>query len=582
MQASWRTATREELIAELERQEQENERLRRELERERDRHRQDRERLRKKIDRLEDELDDARRALHRQAAPFSRGTPRRRPRRPGRKDGAAYGRSARRPIPPRIDERHTAPLPSRCPDCGGRLTTTRHATQYQEDLPEVRPVVRAFDIAIGHCRDCGRRVQGRHPLQTSDAIGAAAAQIGSAAVTLAVVLNKQLGLPLGKIAAFFRERFGLTITAGGLVHAIRRAARRAEPTYEVLRDQIRGSPVVTPDETWWKVNAQLQWLWVAATPDTTVYAIQPGRGFAEAATLLGADFGGILVRDGWAPYRRFDQATHQTCLAHLLRRCRILIRDHRERRFAPRVQRILQHALAVRDRYRQGRVSAHGVAIARGISRINSTLSSIDRAPRTSHVDFAAHLAIEFPAVFTFLLDPDAIDATNWRAEQALRPAVVTRKVCGGNRSERGAQTHAVLASVLRTIQQRQLDAGAVFSKLLRSPDSIAREDHRAASHSSCSTPIPLKTQNPSTLASRSHVSSLLCRNTERTPSDLQMTSGIASPMSRPPSRPPTPRAVRAGGRVISETCIQIDQEPKNQPRPPPIRIVTKYATART
>jgi len=46
--------------------------------------------------------------------------------------------------------------------------------------------------------------------------------------------------------------------------------------------------------------------------------------------------------------------------------------------------------------------------------------------------------------------------------------------VCGGNRSERGAQTHAVLASVLRTIQQRHLDAGTVFSGLLRSSDPTA------------------------------------------------------------------------------------------------------------
>jgi transposase len=82
---------------------------------------------------------------------------------------------------------------------------------------------------------------------------------------------------------------------------------------------------------------------------------------------------------------------------------------------------------------------------------------------------FAAHLAIESPAVFTFLLDP-AIDATNWRAEQALRPAVVTRKVCGGNRTTHGAHTHEVLASVLRTIQERQLNASVVFSDPLRSP----------------------------------------------------------------------------------------------------------------
>jgi transposase len=353
------------------------------------------------------------------------------------------------------------------------VTRTRHATQYQEDLPVVRPLVRAFHIAIGQCADCGRRVQGRHPLQTSDALGAAAAQLGPVAVTLAVVLNKQLGLPLGKITTLFRERFGLTVTAGGLVHAMRRAAHQAEPTYAALCETIRGSPVVTADETGWKVDARLQWLWAYTTPDTTVYAIQPGRGFEEAVTVLGADFGAVLVRDGWSPYRRFATAIHQTCLAHLLRRCRTLIRDHHERCFAPRVQRILQHALHVRDRALHDAISAHGVAVARG--HLQNQLNALIDRPGSTHVArrFAAHLAIEFPAVFTFLLEPQIIDATNWRAEHALRPAVVTRKVCGGNRSARGAHTQEVLASVLRTIQQRRLDAAPIFSKLLCTPHPI-------------------------------------------------------------------------------------------------------------
>lgn len=60
------------------------------------------------------------------------------------------------------------------------------------------------------------------------------------------------------------------------------------------------------------------------------------------------------------------------------------------------------------------------------------------------------------------------IDATNWRAEHALRPAVVTRKVCGGNRSTRGAEAQQILASVVRTAHQRQLDPHAVLASLLR------------------------------------------------------------------------------------------------------------------
>jgi transposase len=267
VQARWRTASREELINELERQERELDRQRREIERlrreheradrDRDRYRRDRDQLRKKIDRVEDDLDKAKRGLHRQAAPFSHGVPRRPPRRPGHKPGAAYGRKAHRSPPTHIDQHYAAPLPADCPDCGGVLS---HATQYQEDLPIVRPIVRAFSVAIGHCTACQRRVQGRHPLQTSDALGAASTQLGPLAVRWAVMLNKQFGVPLGKIATLFQACFQLSITRGGLVHAIRRAARQAEPTYALLIDQIRGSPVVTPDETGWKVDARRQWL----------------------------------------------------------------------------------------------------------------------------------------------------------------------------------------------------------------------------------------------------------------------------------------------------------------------------------
>lgn len=441
-------------------------------ERERDTLRREIERLRRENERLRGELEAARRAGFRQAAPFSKNRPSPHPRPPGRKPGAAYGRPAHRPIPTPINETHDAPIPAVCPSCAGPVIETGVATQYQEELPPVRPIVRAFHIHIGECQQCGRRVQGRHPWQTSDALGAAAAQIGPRAVATAAVLHTQFGLPLGKVTAFYQQHFGLTITTGGLVHALHRAARQATPTYAALIDTLRQSPVVVPDETGWRVGAQLQWLWVFATPITTVYAIQPGRGFDEAAAILGADFGGALVRDGWAPYRQFDQAAHQTCLAHLLRRCRELQIDHPRAPLPLHVQAVLQQALRLRDRHAAGTISAHGVAVARGhlLARLTTVLDQPTTVPAVRR--FVAHLDREWPALFSFLYDP-TIDATNWRAEQALRPAVVTRKVCGGNRTWHGAHTQEVLASLLRTSTQRHLDPLPILGSLLR--DSTRR-----------------------------------------------------------------------------------------------------------
>jgi transposase len=431
----------------------------------------ERQRLRRENEKLKEELDAARRAVYRQAAPFSRGTRVAVPRRPGRRAGAAYGRRAHRAIPRTIDDVYEAPLPTHCPQCHGAVRHVRVATQYQEELPVQRPIVRAFHIHIGRCVRCQRRVQGRHPLQTSNALGAAAVQLGPQTVALAVLLNKRFGLPYGKIAALLRDRFGVTVTRGGLVHAIHRAARQAHPTYTALCATVRGSPVVTADETSWRVAADLQWLWAFVTPETTVYKIQPGRGLAQAASVIGIEYAGVLQRDGWQSYRQFRAAIHQTCLAHLLRRCRVLLLDYPGHPFVAAVKAVLQAALATRARFRAGGVSEHGLAVARGhyLERLGRLLE------RTSsrHLPlqrFQSHLIVEYGAIFSFLFDP-SLDATNWRAEHALRPAVVTRKMCGGgNRTARGADSQQVLASVLRTADQRGLDVTALLATLLTAP----------------------------------------------------------------------------------------------------------------
>ena len=463
---------RDELI---ERKDQELTRLREELARaERRQHQAERERdrVKRQNGRLKQLLAAARRAGFRQAAPFAKDCRQGRNGRPGRRAGRSYGRRGRRRPPRHVDESYAAPLPPACPSCGGAVRLTGTADQYQEDLPPVRPVVRHFDVAVGCCQQCGRRVQGRHPLQASDALGAANVHLGPGAVTFAVLLHIHLDVPLAKIATVLRARFGLTVTAGGLAQVLHRVARQATPTYAALCDQVRGSPMVSPDETGWRVGAVSHWLWAFATPETTVYAIRPGRSFADAATILDPAFNGVLVRDGWAPYRQFTAALHQTCLTHLIRRARTLRIDHPRSPWPAAVQQLLLAGLALRDRRDTQALSAHGLAVARGrlLARLATLINTAPAFPDARR--FAAHLATEFAAVFAFLWAPE-IDATNWRAEHAIRPAVVTRKVCGGNRTRRGADTQQVLASVVRTVHQRQLDLHAVLTPLLRAPQPV-------------------------------------------------------------------------------------------------------------
>jgi transposase len=447
---------------ELDRAQQEIERLRKEIER-----------LQRETERLRRELEAALRASKRQAAPHSRGQPKCDPRRPGRKPGRGYGQQACRPIPSRVDEQIAVPLPKRCPHCGGGVEPESGETQYQEDIVR-RTVVRRFDIAVGRCRVCQRRVQGRHPLQTSDAVGVGSVQLGPEALTLAAILNKQMGLSLGHTRQVLSYGFGLEASRGGLCRALARMAGRAEPTYAELVKAARQSLVNGMDETGWKVGGRLQWLHVAVSAQVTVYAILPGRGYEQSVVILGAEYDGFLVHDGWAPYYRFQFAFHQSCLSHLLRRCREMaqIASPAAAAFPLAVGDLLQSSLALRDRYAQGGISEHGLRTATGRleAKLDRMLETRYRNPANHRL--AKHLLHEQPWLFTFLYCP-GLDATNNVGERAMRGMVMARKVWGGNRTWEGARTQQVLGSVLRTCWQQGKDAFTRLVVLLRAPRAM-------------------------------------------------------------------------------------------------------------
>jgi transposase len=419
-------------------------------------------------------LDETRRAGKRQASPFSRGTRKASPNKPGRKPG---GSQSRRSIPTKIDKKVIVPPLLICPQCEGAVRLAGVAWQYQTDLPPIASVTTEFEIHYGICTRCGRRVQGRHPEQISNATGSVGGvQIGPHVIALAAHLNKVCGVSYERIAEIFGQVFGFQIERSTLSRALLRLADKAEVTYRQLIEVIRGSPVVYPDETGWRIGGDKAWLWAVTTLTATVYLIERGRGFPEAAKILGEAFAGVIGADGWAPYRRFTSAQRQLCLAHLLRRCKELLEvpptDSCADYFAE-IKQVLQQALALRDRRDENSISAHGFLVSRG--QIEAKLDRLLDDPdlHDESIRFALHLIKNREAILLFLQRPD-VEATNFRAEQAIRPAVINRKTSGGNRTDRGAGAQAILMSILRTCKQRSLSAISVFEQILRSPIPLA------------------------------------------------------------------------------------------------------------
>lgn len=431
--------------------------------------RQELQALREQVARLSAALEEERRRGKRQAAPFSKGPPVAEPKSSGRRSGKRHGPHAHRRVPPRIDETYDAPLPPTCPHCASQQVRETHvAAQYQTEIPRT-VIYRRFDVHVGMCDDCGRPVAGRHALQTNSARGAAASQLGPRVHALLAILNKELGLSHGKSVKLLRTLFPeLHLARATSVRSMLRTSERCVSAYEQLRIDLRGAAEVAPDETGWRVGGRLAWLHAFVSRRATCYVIDPTRSHAPAAQLLGLDWSGTLVHDGWSVYDRFTRAFHQQCVRHLQRRCQELLET--AVRGAVRLPRavlaLVDRAFALRRAWRGHRLSGddlaeQGLTLACELERLASGTFTHEPNRR-----LAGHLLNHAMHWFWFLIDP-AIQATNHWAEQAIRPAVVNRKVWGGNRTWPGATAQSILMSVIRTCRQRASDPFAFLTNTL-------------------------------------------------------------------------------------------------------------------
>jgi len=429
--------------------------------------------LEHRIAELEHEIESLREQGKRQAAPFRKHEePGKPPKKPGRKKGKRHGGHAHRKRPPRIDEKYDAPLPDKCPHCGNRsLHETHIARQYQTEIPH-RVIFRQFDVHFGMCDHCHRPVAGRHALQTSSACGAAASQFGPNVHSALAILNKQLGLSHGKSVTLLATLFDeLHLARATSVRSIQRTADRCGPAYQRLGQDVRESREVAPDETGWRVAGRSAWLHTFVSPRATCYVIDRTRSGAPAVELLGADWSGTLVHDGWSVYDRFTAAAHQQCLRHLQRRCQEMVETaaHGAGRFPHAVLALIDQAFALRRLWRGHRLNSdqlakHGLELSCELERLAS--GHFTNAPNRR---LAKHLLKHAMEWFWFLIDPK-IQATNHWAEQATRPAVVNRKVWGGNRTWPGAKAQSVVTSVIRTCSQRAVEPFGFLRTLLSRP----------------------------------------------------------------------------------------------------------------
>ena len=413
----------------------------------------------RRIVELEDEVAQLRQQLrqgdreqNRQAHPFRREHGTTHPKKSGRRKGH---KADLRPVPTpeQIDRVVDGPL-DKCPLCDVYLYDQDQVVQYQTDLPPIVPIITQFNIETGYCPCCRQYWQGRHPDQTSDAIGATGNTLGPVVLTMAAELKHRLGVSYRKICDFLETYCHFTVCPAAFIRAEQRLADLAKPTYDLLIEALRQSHVVHADETGWRVGRLSAWLWVFSSKQATVYVIRTGkgaRGHQVPEDILGADFDGYLVVDGLKSYDVLEVAKGR-CNGHLLRRCK-KVRDSvptKEQQHIDALSDLLKQAIdlaAHRDEHTPDR---YGHKTQDMENRLDAWLeANLSRRTISADLDrLDTHVRAHRGEWLAFLHDSE-VPPTNNHAEQMLRPAVITRKVGGCNKNLLGALVHSILSSIM-------------------------------------------------------------------------------------------------------------------------------------
>jgi len=316
------------------------------------------------------------------------------------------------------------------------------------------PIITQFNIESGYCSCCRQYWQGRHPEQTSDAIGATGNTLGPVVLTLAAEMKHRLGVSYRKICDFLHTYCQLKVCPAAFIRAEQRLADLAKPTYDLLIDALRQSHVVHADETGWRVGRLNAWLWVFSSQQATVYVIRTGAGARShqvPEAILGPDFDGYLVVDGLNSYDVLEVAKGR-CNAHLLRRCK-KVRDTvpaKEQAHVDALKDLLKEAIDLASRREQVPANDFANSVQAIEDRLDDWLdANLRRRTRSAELErLDGHVRAHRGEWLCFLHDPE-VPPTNNHAEQMLRPAVITRKVGGCNKNLLGALVHSILSSIM-------------------------------------------------------------------------------------------------------------------------------------
>lgn len=331
--------------------------------------------------------------------------------------------------------------------CHGVLKNKRIKIFFEEDIPlPIQKSVTQHEVEVGYCLVCKRQSSGCHIPSKKSILGNNIKKY----VCLLSIANR---LSHSQIQNHLTDVFDVSISIGEIGNILETEANNLRPEYEYLKTRVVSGVGTHYDETGWKVQKEEDgnYGWVATSTENndTVFLLGKNRGQGNIDDLGRAKLG---ITDDYAAYKNaFEE--HQLCWAHPQRKLRDLVesseipKEKREscretyQQFSNLYQNIRKKIGSEISPYLQTKFKYLFSRLSENHSLDPTPLARIKKSLRKNTLHY-----------FTFLKYP-GIPIDNNKVERALRHLVIKRKISFGSKTQKGAETTSILASVILSLK---------------------------------------------------------------------------------------------------------------------------------
>ena len=363
-----------------------------------------------------------------------------------RKQGAQMGHKGHYKRMPHITERTTLKASGfSCPVCSSPLVRKGIRKRVIEDVPPIAPRVIQYRIERMYCRECGKTYEPDVP----NALPGARLSLR----TMLIVSYLKIGMRISieSVSTTMKELFGIKVSEGEVQEILYQLSDALGDEYGRLLGAIRKAPSRNMDTTSWRENGINTDLWVFVTKAEAIFHTAKSNNHEVALTIL-KKHNGTDIHDRYSAFETLASKTRNTqqyCWSHIISDAKELEEFYGEegKRIKESLQKVYENAKEF---------NGHGTP--GDVDHLHERLTFLldtgyEHIKTRKFVDNLLKRKKEW--LFRFVIDPE-VEPTNNRAERALRPSVIYRKVSGGTRSSRGSEAYDRLFSLFYTQKLRK------------------------------------------------------------------------------------------------------------------------------